>query len=107
MVQQPISFGRELRRRRLAADLTLADLFGLVHYSKGQLSKVERGIKAPSRELARLCDVALDAGGRLAASIGSSVRRSVPDSCSPRSPRRPIRSGSCPPMPVPRPVRDC
>ncbi|MGV9772655.1 helix-turn-helix domain-containing protein [Streptosporangium sp. NPDC003464] len=69
MIQQPIPFGRELRRRRLAADLTLTDLSGLVHYSKGQLSKVERGIKAPSRELARLCDVALDAGGRLAALV--------------------------------------
>ncbi|MFG2075975.1 helix-turn-helix domain-containing protein [Nonomuraea maritima] len=67
MVEQPIHFGRELRRRRLAADLTLTDLSRLVHYSKGQISKVERGIKAPSRELARLCDTALQAEGRLAA----------------------------------------
>jgi transcriptional regulator with XRE-family HTH domain len=65
VVQQPIWFGEELRRRRLAADLTLTGLARLVHYSKGQLSKVERGIKMPSRELARLCDTALDAGGAL------------------------------------------
>lgn len=69
MVEQPVHFGRELRRRRLAAGLTLADLSKLVHYSKGQISKVERGIKAPSRELARLCDTELDAGGRLAALV--------------------------------------
>jgi tetratricopeptide (TPR) repeat protein len=37
-----------------------------VHYSKGQLSKVERGIKAPSHDLARLCDAALMADGQLA-----------------------------------------
>ncbi|MEU8102225.1 helix-turn-helix transcriptional regulator [Nonomuraea muscovyensis] len=67
MVQEPLSFGRELRRRRLAVGLTLTNLSKLVHYSKGQLSKVERGLKAPSRELARLCDTTLDAGGELAA----------------------------------------
>lgn len=66
MVQEPLSFGRELRRRRLAVGLTLTNLSKLVHYSKGQLSKVERGLKAPSRELARLCDTTLDAGGDLA-----------------------------------------
>lgn len=37
-----------------------------VHYSKAHLSKVERGLKAPSRELARLCDAALTARGMLA-----------------------------------------
>lgn len=67
MVQQAIRFGEELRRRRLAASLTLTGLARLVHYSKSQLSKVERGIKMPSRELARLCDAALDAGGTLTA----------------------------------------
>lgn len=67
MVQEPPRFGEELRRRRLAADLTLTGLARLVHYSKGHLSKVERGIKMPSRQLARLCDVALGAEGALAA----------------------------------------
>ncbi|MFD7921882.1 helix-turn-helix domain-containing protein [Streptomyces sp. NPDC059740] len=60
-------FGEELRKRRLEARLSLTDLSGLVHYSKAQLSKVERGIKAPSRDLARLCDAALGADGALIA----------------------------------------
>jgi transcriptional regulator with XRE-family HTH domain len=58
-------FGEELRRKRLTADLSLAQLAQLVHYSKGQLSKVERGLKAPSDDLARLCDAALGADGQL------------------------------------------
>ncbi|WP_371779151.1 helix-turn-helix domain-containing protein [Streptosporangium subroseum] len=69
MVQEPVCFGPELRRRRLTAGLTLTGLSKLVHYSKGQLSKVERGLKMPSRELARLCDSALDAGDHLAALV--------------------------------------
>lgn len=67
MIQQPSRFGEELRRRRLAAGLTLTCLARRVHYSKGQLSKVERGLKMPSREMVRLCDAALDAGGALVA----------------------------------------
>ncbi|MFK4106983.1 helix-turn-helix domain-containing protein [Streptomyces sp. NPDC019531] len=60
-------FGEELRKRRLGAGLSLTALSAVVHYSKAQLSKVERGIKAPSRDLARLCDAALHAGGALIA----------------------------------------
>lgn len=68
-------FGRELRRRRLAAGITLEGLAARVHYSKGQLSKVERGIKAPGRDLAALCDRALVAEGSLIASaFGTSGR---------------------------------
>lgn len=63
--RQPFHFGQELRRLRTASNLTLTDLARRVHYSKGQLSKVERGIKAPSRDLARLCDATLNAGGSL------------------------------------------
>ncbi|MFD7895023.1 helix-turn-helix domain-containing protein [Streptomyces sp. NPDC059743] len=48
MLDQTNSFGRELRRRRLAASLSLEQLGKLVHYSKGQLSKVERGLKRPT-----------------------------------------------------------
>lgn len=62
-----IPFAQELRQRRLDAGLTLTELAVRVHYSKGQLSKVERGVKAPSRDLARLCDAALGAGGALVA----------------------------------------
>ncbi|MEU3795980.1 helix-turn-helix transcriptional regulator [Streptomyces fructofermentans] len=69
-VPQPSSkFGEELRKRRLGAGLSLAALSAVVHYSKAQLSKVERGIKAPSRDLARLCDAALHAGGGLVALV--------------------------------------
>ncbi len=67
MVQQPHMFGQELRRLRLASGVTLAHLAGIVHYSKGQLSKVERGIQVPSQDLVRLCDAALGADGALIA----------------------------------------
>jgi len=60
-------FGRELRRRREAAGLSLAGLAQLVHYSKSHLSKVEHGVKPPSEGLARRCDHALAANGELAA----------------------------------------
>ena len=65
MPQPSNGFGEELRKRRLAAGLSLTALSDAVHYSKAQLSKVERGIKAPSRDLARLCDAALEAEGTL------------------------------------------
>ena len=69
----PGSFGEELRRRRLMADFSLSDLARRVHYSKAQLSKVERGVKAPSMELVRLCDAALEADGQLIALLSRSV----------------------------------
>jgi transcriptional regulator with XRE-family HTH domain len=62
-------FGEELRKRRLEAGLSLTALSRIVHYSKAQLSKVERGIKAPSRDLVRLCDAALGANGALSALV--------------------------------------
>ncbi|MBM4792337.1 helix-turn-helix transcriptional regulator [Streptomyces sioyaensis] len=72
-VPQPsLKFGEELRKRRLDAGLSLTALSSAVHYSKAQLSKVERGIKAPSRDLARLCDAALGAGGALIALVATS-----------------------------------
>jgi transcriptional regulator with XRE-family HTH domain len=72
-------FGEELRRKRITAGLSLTQLGQMVHYSKGQLSKVERGIKTPSRDLARLCDAALKADGQLASLAGASAasRRQV------------------------------
>ncbi|CAM5297738.1 helix-turn-helix domain-containing protein [Streptomyces abikoensis] len=65
MFEQPTRFGPELRRMRLAAAMTLESLAQRVHFSKGHLSKVERGQQRPSPELARLCDAALEAGGAL------------------------------------------
>ncbi|WP_344260005.1 helix-turn-helix transcriptional regulator [Streptomyces sodiiphilus] len=69
MPQPSTGFGEELRKRRLEAGLSLTALSGAVHYSKAQLSKVERGIKAPSRDLVRLCDAALGADGALIALV--------------------------------------
>ncbi|MET8743566.1 helix-turn-helix transcriptional regulator [Streptomyces sp. NPDC004728] len=67
MPQPSTGFGEELRKRRLDAGLSLTALSAAVHYSKAQLSKVERGIKAPSRDLVRLCDAVLRADGALVA----------------------------------------
>lgn len=64
MSEQP-PFGVELRRRRVAAGLSLGELAKRVHYSKGHLSKVESGQKLASNELVRLCDAKLDAHGEL------------------------------------------
>ncbi|MFJ4666640.1 helix-turn-helix domain-containing protein [Kitasatospora purpeofusca] len=58
-------FGPELRRRRLAAGMTLTRLAALLSYSKGHLSKIERGQKTPPTDLARRCDAQLGADGEL------------------------------------------
>ncbi|WP_157254535.1 helix-turn-helix domain-containing protein [Nonomuraea typhae] len=60
-------FGVELRRRRIAARLSLGELSAMVHYSKSHLSKIENGVKFPSVPLARQCDAVLHAEGALAA----------------------------------------
>jgi transcriptional regulator with XRE-family HTH domain len=77
--RKSLLFGEELRRKRITAGLSLGQLAQMVHFSKGQLSKVERGIKTPSRDLARLCDAALKADGQLAslASARAASRREV------------------------------
>ncbi|MGW4978948.1 helix-turn-helix domain-containing protein [Streptomyces mirabilis] len=66
-------FTEELRKRRLGAGLSLTALSAVVHYREAQLSKVARGVKAPSRDLARLCDAALHAGGALIALVAQPV----------------------------------
>ncbi|WP_346140667.1 helix-turn-helix transcriptional regulator [Kitasatospora cinereorecta] len=58
-------FGPELRRRRIAAGLSLTRLAELLNYSKGHLSKIERGHKAAPPEFARRCDAQLGTGGEL------------------------------------------
>jgi transcriptional regulator with XRE-family HTH domain len=60
-------FGEELRKRRITAGISLTQLSRLTFYSKGFLSKVERGLQPASRELTRICDTALGADGQLAA----------------------------------------
>jgi transcriptional regulator with XRE-family HTH domain len=62
-----MSFGAELRRFRMAAGLSLAELAKAVHYTKGYLSKVENSDKPPNPILARLCDATLGADGALMA----------------------------------------
>lgn len=59
-------FGAELRRLRVDAGYSLTRMAGLVHYSKGHLSKIETGQKRPTPDFARRCDVVLMAGGKLA-----------------------------------------
>ncbi|SBT94226.1 Helix-turn-helix domain-containing protein [Streptomyces sp. DI166] len=60
-----LRFGPELRRLRLKAGLTLTEFSVALNYDKGHLSKVERGERAASPELARRCDAFLGADGKL------------------------------------------
>ncbi|NDZ80307.1 helix-turn-helix transcriptional regulator [Streptomyces sp. SID10853] len=85
MLDQPETFGSALRRARTGAGLTLTQLSSLIHYSKGQLSKVETGRKHPTPELARLCDGQLRQGGALLAL--------VPGRSAGRRPRSPDGTG--------------
>ena len=53
-----LAFGRWLKRRRQALDLTQDELAERVGYASPTLQKIERGVRRPSRELAaRLADV--------------------------------------------------
>lgn len=77
MTVQRVSFGPELRRLRVAADLSLTRLAELLHYSKGHISKVETGLKRPTPELAQRCDTLLGAEGALAALVPARSSGSV------------------------------
>ncbi|GAA3385222.1 helix-turn-helix transcriptional regulator [Cryptosporangium minutisporangium] len=79
----PSGFGARLRRRREEAGLSLDALSRITGYSKGYLSKLERGVKRPSIECARRCDHLLSAQGSLA-SLGPSRRppSALPESAS-------------------------
>lgn len=61
------AFGPVLRSTRMAQGMSLGELGRRTHYSKGYLSKVEMGLRAPSDTLARQCDTALGADGDLIA----------------------------------------
>ncbi|MDI6098174.1 helix-turn-helix transcriptional regulator [Actinoplanes sp. NEAU-A12] len=71
-----LSFGAELRARRLAAGVSLTRFARAVNYSKSHISKIENGMKVPGTLLARICDAALDADGKLAA-LAPAVRPSA------------------------------
>ncbi|MBB5959585.1 transcriptional regulator with XRE-family HTH domain [Saccharothrix tamanrassetensis] len=72
------TFGSELRRRRVAAGVSLAQLAKLLHYSKGYLSKIETGGRQPAARLARQADAVLDAGGALAALVSAADEGGLP-----------------------------
>ncbi|MGC4944595.1 helix-turn-helix domain-containing protein [Streptomyces sp. DT224] len=65
MTSTPSHFGPELRRLRVEANLSLRGLSAALNYDKGYLSKVERGERSASPELARRCDAFLGANGEL------------------------------------------
>jgi uncharacterized protein (TIGR02391 family) len=61
----PMPFGAELRQARMSSGVSLRQLGEQVRYSKSQLSKIENGMVHGSLGLARACDEALGADGRL------------------------------------------
>ena len=63
----PVTFGEAIRRLMAERRVGLRELARQVHYDPGYLSKVVNGRKALSGDLARRLDVALDAGGVVAA----------------------------------------
>ncbi|MFJ5645099.1 helix-turn-helix domain-containing protein [Streptomyces sp. NPDC093223] len=65
------SFGTRLRRYRGEQQCSLSILSARTHYSVGHLSKVENGLRTPTRELAASCDAALGARGALLAALGT------------------------------------
>lgn len=77
MLGEP-GFGAELRRRRETAGISLTELGVRVHYSKGHLSKIESGQKAPTVQLARLCDAAVGAEGELLRLVADGVVTGAP-----------------------------
>jgi len=49
-------FGRQVRKARLAAGLTLAEFGQRVGYDTGQISRIENGKRPPSELFAQMCD---------------------------------------------------
>ena len=58
-----LHFGGELKRARLAAGLTLAQVARVTGYHKSQVSRVERGLRAPTGKFAQGCDKAFPERG--------------------------------------------
>lgn len=77
------TFGAALRRIRLLRGWSLAGLATELHYSKGHLSRIERGQRRPNEDLARDADTLLAADGRLIALCSGS--RTLPTSAGPRT----------------------
>jgi transcriptional regulator with XRE-family HTH domain len=49
-------FGREVRRARLAAGLTLVEFGRLAGYHHAQVSRIERGVRPATLKFAQMCD---------------------------------------------------
>ena len=56
-------FGREVRRARLAAKMSLADLGRVIGYHPSQVSRVERGTRSYTEKFAEMCDKAFPERG--------------------------------------------
>ncbi|MFI0738207.1 helix-turn-helix domain-containing protein [Streptomyces sp. NPDC021100] len=69
----PLRFGAQLRRLREEAGMTLQRLARETSYSKGHLSKIERGLSLPPLRLAQFCDAYFKAGGRLRQAYSAEV----------------------------------
>jgi hypothetical protein len=54
-------FGKQVRKQRLAAGLTLKQLADLIAYSAPQISRVENGTRPPNEQFAAACDRAFPA----------------------------------------------
>jgi len=72
----PRSFGEQLRAAREEAGLSLAEFARRAHYSKGHVSKIERG-RSPTLEFARQCDAVLGTAGTFAALVRDQPRTAV------------------------------
>jgi len=71
-----VSFGRRLKEYREHRGWSLANLARATHYSRGYLSNLENGRKAPAESVARRCDEVLRANGELiAAAKAATVAR--------------------------------
>ncbi|MFJ9428854.1 helix-turn-helix domain-containing protein [Streptomyces sp. NPDC101490] len=80
-------FGPELRRLRQEARLSLTEFSVALNYDKGHLSKVERGERSASLELARRCDAFLGANGELQRlAIRSEAEQDTPEPAATPSP---------------------
>jgi transcriptional regulator with XRE-family HTH domain len=58
-----LHFGHELQCARLAAGMTLAQVARVIGYHKSQVSRVERGLRAPTEKFAKGCDTAFPLRG--------------------------------------------
>ncbi|WP_246258369.1 tetratricopeptide repeat protein [Amycolatopsis anabasis] len=87
------AFGARVRELRLASGLSMKDFGDLVHYSKPQISRVERGLARPTTTFAAACDRVFGTGdelARAAAVLAIGVRRAEgePKFDLPAGPRR-------------------